>query len=65
MMAATRELALWHWVTEDMNCTLVNDANCGSDQPWCVVDIDNQVVSRGTTPVWAIENLRAQLGVVL
>jgi len=47
----------YRWMT-DMNCTVRRDADISRADCWWFLDVDEDCVARGTTPLQAIENAR-------
>lgn len=50
----------WQWMT-DLNCTVRRDADITRADCWWFLDVDEELVARGTTPLEAIENAQAVL----
>jgi hypothetical protein len=59
LQEARRILKLWDWLIE-MRCTLQRDSLVGR-QPWCVLDVDGDVIGRAGLPVAAVEAARANV----
>lgn len=56
---AAKHLAMWRWLTE-MQCTVQRNSDVNAP-PWTVLDVDNEILGQGNSPLAAIADAKVSL----